>query len=249
MALDGQVAVITGSSRGIGHAVALAFAERGAQVVVNSHSDTAGGEELIAAIRARGGQALYVQGDVADPADVEHLFTSAEDAYGRIDILVNNAGLTEGMPFLESTKEHWLRMLNINLMSTVLCSIRAAKTMTSQGSGTIINTSSIRGFDANGREGVMAYSAAKAAVNNFTRTLAKELAPTVRVNAVAPGFVATSYMDRVTDELKQAWLENIPLKEFIAPGDIAGAYVYLAEAPYVTGTLLSADAGFTLGHG
>ncbi|MDH6114322.1 3-oxoacyl-[acyl-carrier protein] reductase [Kitasatospora sp. MAP12-15] len=249
MALDGQVAVITGSSRGIGRAVALAFAERGAQVVVNSHSDTAGGEELAASICARGGQALYVQGDVADPADVERLFTSAEAAYGRVDVLVNNAGLTEGMPLLESTQEHWLRILNINLMSTVLCSIRAAKTMTAQGSGTIINTSSIRGFDANGREGVMAYSAAKAAVNNFTRTLAKELAPTVRVNAVAPGFVATSYMDRVTDELKQTWLENIPLKDFIAPDDIAGAYVYLAEAPYVTGTLLTADAGFTLGHG
>jgi 3-oxoacyl-[acyl-carrier protein] reductase len=134
-------------------------------------------------------------------------------------------------------------------MSTVLCSIRAAKSMTAQGGGSIINTSSIRGFDANGREGVMAYSAAKAAVNNFTRTLAKELAPIVRVNAVAPGFVATSYMDRVADELKQAWLENIPLKEFIAPTDIAGAYLYLAEAPYVTGTLLAADAGFTLGHG
>jgi 3-oxoacyl-[acyl-carrier protein] reductase len=249
MALDGQVAVITGSSRGIGRAVALAFAERGASVVVNSHSDVTGGQDLAAAITAQGGQALYVQADVSEPAGVELLFDTAENAYQRIDVLVNNAGLTEGMPILESTAEHWLRMLNINLMSTVLCSIRAAKTMTVQGGGAIINTSSIRGFDANGREGVMAYSAAKAAVNNFTRTLAKELAPTVRVNAVAPGFVATSYMDRVTEELKDSWLEHIPLKEFIDPQDIAGAYLYLAQAPYTTGTILTADAGFTLGQG
>jgi 3-oxoacyl-[acyl-carrier protein] reductase len=121
--------------------------------------------------------------------------------------------------------------------------------MKERGTGAIINTSSIRGFDATGREGVMAYSAAKAAVNNFTRTLAKELAPNVRVNAVAPGFVETSYMDRTDEALKESWLEIIPLRQFIAPDDIAGAYVFLAESPYMTGTLLTADAGFTLGRG
>jgi 3-oxoacyl-[acyl-carrier protein] reductase len=249
MQLSGQVAVVTGSSRGIGRSVALAFAQRGARVVVNSHSDISNGEGLVKAITDDGGSALYVQADVSAPDEVERLFTSAEDTFGPVDVLVNNAGLTEGMPILESTKDHWLRMLNVNLLSTVVCSVRAAKTMSARGSGAIINTSSIRGLDATGREGVMAYSAAKAAVNNFTRTLAKELAPTVRVNAVAPGFVETSYMDRVEDALKESWLDVIPLRQFIAPDDIAGAYVFLAEAPYMTGTLLTADAGFTLGRG
>ncbi|KAF5994168.1 SDR family NAD(P)-dependent oxidoreductase [Streptomyces sp. WAC00263] len=249
MPLSGQIVVVTGSSRGIGRSVALAFAGRGAKVVVNSHSDVTGGEDLAQAIKDGGGDALYVQGDVSDTADVERLFAATEEAFGPVDVLVNNAGLTEGMPILESTKDHWLRMLNINLLSTVLCSVRAGRTMKERGSGSVINTSSIRGFDATGREGVMAYSAAKAAVNNFTRTLAKELAPNVRVNAVAPGFVETSYMDRVTDELKESWLDVIPLRQFIAPDDIAGAYVYLAESPYMTGTLLTADAGFTLGRG
>lgn len=249
MPLSGQVAVITGSSRGIGRSVALAFAERGVNVVVNSRRDAAGGRRLVQSITDSGGNALYVQADVSEEVDVERLFASAEEAYGPVDILVNNAGLADGMPVLESTKDHWLRILNFNLLSTVLCSVHAAKAMSARGSGAIINTSSIRGFDATGREGVMAYSASKAAVNNFTRTPAKELAPDVRVNAVAPGFVQTSYMDRVHSELKESWLDAIPLRKFIAPDDIAGAYVFLAEAPYLTGTLLAADAGFTLGRG
>ncbi|MEV8544370.1 SDR family oxidoreductase [Streptomyces sp. NPDC051572] len=249
MRLAGQVAVITGSSRGIGSAVALAFARRGARVVVNSRSDTDAGRSLVQSINGCGGQALYVQADVSEQGDVERLFAAAEDVFGPVDILVNNAGLTESVPILESTKDHWLRMLNLNLLSTVLCSVHAGRRMTERGTGAIINTSSIRGLDATGREGVMAYSVAKAGVNSFTRTLAKELAPVVRVNAVVPGFVATSYMGRVDDELKESWLDEIPLRQFIAPDDLAEAYVFLAEAPYLTGTLLNADAGFTLRPG
>lgn len=249
MTLAGKIAVVTGSSRGIGRSVADAFGDRGAVVVLNSCSDTATGERAAQQIRDRGGAAGYIQADVTDPAEVERLFETVEQTYGPVEILVNNAGRTEAAPILESTPEHWTQMLNVNLMSAVLCSIRAAKSMTARGGGAIINTSSIRGFDANGREGVMAYSAAKAALNNFTRTLAKELAPAIRVNAVAPGFVATSYLDRVDEPMKQTWLEHIPLRQFIDPEQIAGAYVYLAEAPYVTGTILTADAGFTLGRG
>jgi 3-oxoacyl-[acyl-carrier protein] reductase len=247
MALTDKVVLVTGSSRGIGRAVAEAFAARGATVVLNSRSEAAAGEQAAQAIGERGGSAGYHRADVSDPAEVDRLFNEIEQRYGPVDVLVNNAGRTEGMPILESTVEHWRKMLDVNLMSTVLCSIRAARAM--PVGGAIINTSSIRGFDANGREGVMAYSAAKAAVNNFTRTLAKELAPGIRVNAVAPGFVATSYMDRVEEPLKQSWLDNIPLREFITPEQIAEAYVYLAESPYVTGTILTADAGFTLGRG
>lgn len=217
--------------------------------MVNSRSDTDAGRSLVQSINGSGGQALYVQADVSEQGNVERLFAAAEDVFGPVDILVNNAGLTESVPILESTKDHWLRMLNLNLLSTVLCSVHAGRRMKKRGTGAIINTSSIRGLDATGREGVMAYSVAKAGVNSFTRTLAKELAPVVRVNAVLPGFVATSYMDRVDDELKESWLDEIPLRQFIAPGDLADAYVFLAEAPYLTGTLLTADAGFTLRPG
>jgi 3-oxoacyl-[acyl-carrier protein] reductase len=248
MSLQGKVALVTGSSRGIGRAVAVAFAARNARVILNSVADIDGGLDTVRLIEAGGGVARYVQADVTEPAEVERLFQTAERELGPVEVLVNNTGVTEGMPFLEASKEHWLRMLNVNLLSTVLCSQRAARTMLANGGGAIINTSSIRGFDANGREGVMAYSAAKAAVNNFTRTLAKELAPNIRVNAVAPGFVSTSYMDRVSDEMKDSWLSAIPLERFIDPAEIAEAYVFLAEAPGATGTVLTVDAGFTLGR-
>jgi 3-oxoacyl-[acyl-carrier protein] reductase len=260
VSLADRVVLVTGSSRGIGQAVAVAFAGRGARVVVNSVSDVAGGESVVQEIKAAGGQAWYVQADAGEPAEVQRIFDAVERDLGPVDVLINNAGVTEGAAFLpadekgpgaalEATKQHWLRMLNVNLLSTVLCSQRAAGPMLKRGSGVIINTASIRGFDANGREGIMAYSAAKAAVINFTRTLAKQLAPNVRVNAVAPGFVATSYMDRVDDQMKAGWLDGIPLHRFISPAEAAEAYVFLAEAVTATGTILTLDAGFTLGRG
>ncbi|GLZ02501.1 SDR family oxidoreductase [Actinoplanes sp. NBRC 103695] len=248
MTLAGQVALVTGSSRGIGRAVASAFAAKGSSVVVNSRSDRSGGEALVEEIIGRGGRAVYHQADVSVAADVETLFDKIENDLGPVDVLVNNAGRTESMAFADATPEHWENMLGTNLMSTVLCSKRAEVSMHGRA-GTIINTSSVRGFDANGREAILAYSAAKAAVNNFTRTLAKQLSPRIRVNAVAPGFVATSYMDRVSEEQKQQWLDLIPLQRFITPDEIASVYIFLAEAAFLTGTIVNADAGFTLGRG
>jgi 3-oxoacyl-[acyl-carrier protein] reductase len=249
MMLQGKVAIVTGSSRGIGRAVALAFAARGAKILINSSIDVAGGQDVMAAITSGGGTAHYVQADVSDPHQVERMFDEAETELGPVDILVNNAGgLTQGASLAENTKEHWLYMLNVNLLPTVTCSMRAARMMADRG-GSIINTSSVRGFDANGQKDIMAYSAAKAAVNNFTKTLAKQLAPAVRVNAVAPGFVATSNMDRVDEDLKQSRLGHIPLRRAIDPAEIACSYVHLAESAYLTGTILTADAGFTLGEG
>ncbi|MGW4411772.1 SDR family NAD(P)-dependent oxidoreductase [Nonomuraea sp. NPDC004702] len=247
MLLTSKVVLVTGSSRGIGRAVVSAFAHENARVVVNSRSDRAGGEHLVQEIARSGGEAMYVGADVSVAAEVENLFTIIESTVGPVDILVNNAGLTEAMEFTESTTDHWRHMIDVNLMSTVLCSKRAAQSMEDRA-GAIVNTSSIRGFDANGREAIMAYSAAKAAVNNLTRTLAKQLAPSITVNAVGPGFVATSYKDRVTDAQKRQWWEMIPLKRFITPDEIAQAFVFLAKAPFLTGTIINADAGFTLGR-
>lgn len=270
MTLQGKVAIVTGSSRGIGRAVALAFAARGARVLVNSSTDVAGGQSVMAAIVSDGGTAHYVQADVSDPRQVERMFAEAETALGPVDILVNNVGdilvnnargLPQGGSLAENTKEHWLHMFNVNLLSTVACSMCAARMMADR-SGSIINTSSAlsgetvpwrltKGLDTNILDGIMAYSAAKTAVNDFTRTLAKQLAPSVRVNAVAPGFVATShatsFMDRLDEDLKQSWLDHMPLRRAIDPDEIACSYVHLAESAYLTGTILTADAGITLG--
>lgn len=248
MTLQGKVAIVTGSSRGIGRAVALAFAARGAKILVNSSTDVAGGLDVVKAIASDGGTAHYVQADASDTQQVEQMFDEAETTLGPVDILVNNAGLSQGASLAENTKEHWVHMLTVNLLSTVVCSVRAAGMMAERG-GSIINTSSVRGFDANGRAGTLAYSAAKAAVNNFTKTLAKQLAPTVRVNAVAPGFVATSYIERMDEDFKQSRLDHVPLRQFIDPVEITGSYIHLAESAYLTGTILIADAGFTLGEG
>jgi 3-oxoacyl-[acyl-carrier protein] reductase len=261
MTLHGKVAIVTGSSRGIGRAVALAFATRGAKVLVNSSTDVAGGQDVMAAIVSDGGTAHYVQADVTDPHQVEGMFEEAETQLGPVDILVNNAGgFTQDASLAENTKEHWLHMLNVNLLSTVACSMRAARMMADRG-GSIINTSSAasggtvawhltKGLDEKSQEGIMAYSAAKAAVENFTRALAKQLAPAVRVNAVAPGFVAASSMNWVDDEVReQSWLGHIPLRRAIDSDEIASSYVHLAESAYLTGTILTADAGLMLGEG
>lgn len=271
MTLQGKVAIVTGSSRGIGCAVALAFAARGAKVLVNSSTDVAGGRDVRTTIASEGGTAHYVQADVSDPRQVVRMFDETKTVLGPVDILVNNAGdllmnngrgRARGASLAESTEECWIHTLKVNLLSTVACSMCAAGMMADRG-GSIINTSSAinsetvtwltNGLDANSQESLLAYSAAKAAVNDFTRTLAKQLAPAVRVNAVAPGFVATSRAmsdtDRLDEDRKQSWMNHIPLRQAIDPAEIAGSYVYLAESAYLTGTILTADAGITLREG
>lgn len=246
MDLHGKVAVVTGSSSGIGRAVALRFAEMGARVVINSRSNREGGRATVEDICRIGGEAIYIQADVTEEKQVSALFEEVVDNYGTVDILVNNAGRASGVPFAESTLAHWNDMLAANFFSAVLCSIEATKIMRRKGTGRIINTASVRGMEHTGRPGVMAYSAAKAAMINFTRTLAKELAPDILVNAVAPGFVETPYMSTVSDDLKQQWLSSIPLRRFIGMPEIADMYILLATSDVMTGTILVADAGFTL---
>ena len=246
MDLNGKVAVITGSSSGIGKATALAFARQGAVVVVNSRSNSAGGEAVAAEIRASGGQALHVQANLTDEGQVAGLFEKTLDAFGTIDILVNNAGRTRAVPFLEADKAHWQQAFDENLFSTVLCAHAAAKIMLARGRGRIINTSSIRGVQYAGTKVAIAYSAAKAAVVSFSKTLAKELAPHITVNVVAPGFTYTENYDRMAAEVKENMLANMPLKHFVTVDDVAQASVFLAAADSITGQVLLVDGGFTL---
>lgn len=244
--LENKVVVITGSASGIGQAAALKFAKAGAKIVVNARSNVAGGESVVREIEQLGSEAIFVQGDLSDPDTVKSLFDTTLKTFGTVDILINNAGVASGMPFLETSKEYWVDAFNHNFFSAVLCAQEAAKIMLEKGEGKIINTSSVRGIAHSGREGLMAYSAAKAALINFTKTLAKDLAPNITVNAVAPGFVYTPNYDNFPQELKDAFMAATPIHRFIRVDDIADAFLYLATANSVTGEVLVVDGGFTL---
>lgn len=246
MDLKGKVVVITGSSKNIGKATALKFAEEGSKVVVHSLKDNENGESTASEIKRAGGQAIYVQADVSNPEDVRRLFQQTTTTFGMADILINNAGYAPGRPFLEATKEDWIKDFDNNFFGTVLCSQAAARIMIPKKSGKILNTASIRGIEHTGREGIMAYSAAKAAVINFTKTLAKELAPAIQVNAVAPGFVITPNYDNIPQEVKNKFIENTLIKRWIQPEEIADAFIYLAKSDAITGEILVVDGGFTL---
>ena len=246
MKLAHKVAVVTGASANIGRATALLFASEGADVVVTAKDRVTEADAVVGVITALGGRAIRVQADLARPGDVDRLFGETVSTFGRVDILVNNAGRATGKPFLDTTREDWLRDFDDNLFSMVLCSQAAARLMLGQGAGVILNTTSIRGLDHTGREGIMAYSAAKAAAISFTKTLAKELAPAIRVNAVAPGFVITPNYDAVPDDVKEQFIAGTLIKRWIQPDEIAAAFLYLATAAAVTGENLVVDGAFTL---
>lgn len=249
MSLSNQVALITGSSRGIGKAIALLFAREGAKVVVNCKDNIEEAQKVVNAIEKSGGQAIYVKADVSQEDDVIRMFDETQKKFGDITILVNNAGYTEPKTFLETDKAHWLRQLNDNFIGAVLCSQQAVKIMQKNKKGSIINTSSIRGINHAGREGLIAYSAAKAAVNNFTKTLAKQVAPDIQVNAVAPGFVWTDNYEKFSKELQESLIAGTYLGRFIQPAEVAQAYLFLAQSKVTTGEILVVDGGFTLKKG
>lgn len=244
MRLAGKVAIVTGSAANIGSATAILFASEGAKIVVTTRSNVEGGDATVEEIVRAGGTALFVQADLSDPDDVQKLFSTTVDAYGTVDILVNNAGVALGKPFLEATVEDWQSQYNDNVISMMLCSQAAAKIMLKQKSGVILNTTSIRGLEHGGRPTAMAYASAKAATISMTKNLAKELAPHIRVNAVAPGFTLTPNYDQ-NDPTIKSWIDNTLIKRWIQPEEIAEAFLYLATAEAVTGENLVVDGGYT----
>jgi 3-oxoacyl-[acyl-carrier protein] reductase len=246
MDLRGAVTVVTGSTRNIGLAAARRFAERGAKVVLNSRSTPGEGEQAADAIRRRGGQAAYVQADVTRPAEVERLFEETAGLFGPVDILINNAGGAVARPFGETDLDYWLSQFELNFFSAVLCARAASRFMLEKGRGRIINTSSVRGLDFAGREAIMAYSAAKAALVSFTKTLARALAPAVTVNAVAPGVVATVGGGAAVGETRRHFIEASLIRREVTVDEVAEAFLYLAGAAAVTGSVLVLDGGLHL---
>ena len=242
-----KTAVVTGASRGIGRAIALKLAQDGANVVVNYSGSQAKAEEVVAEIKALGQQAIAVQANVADAAEVKALMGAAMDAFGSIDILVNNAGITRDNLLMRMKEDEWDSVMATNLKGVFLCTKAVARQMMKQRAGRIINVASIVGVAGNA--GQANYVAAKAGVIGLTKTTAKELAArNILVNAVAPGFIATDMTDELPQDVKDAMLTQIPLAKLGQPEDVANVVAFLASegANYMTGQTLHIDGGMVM---
>jgi 3-oxoacyl-[acyl-carrier protein] reductase len=243
--LTNKVAIVTGASRGIGKATALALATEGAKVAINYANSSAAAEETAQTIIEAGGEAVAIQGDVSQAEEVESLFQQTIAKFDRLDILVNNAGITRDNLLLRMKIEDWQAVIDLNLTGVFLCTRAASKIMLKQKSGRIINITSVAG--QMGNPGQANYSAAKAGVIGFTKTVAKELASRgITVNAVAPGFIETD----MTSGLKaDPILQLIPLARYGKPEEVAGTIRFLAAdaaAAYITGQVFNVDGGMVM---
>jgi len=247
MRFQDKTALITGGGRGIGLTTALFMLAEGAKVGIVEVNE-AHTQHALETAGSKGYSLKAFAGDVSKKDQVESFTGAFVKEFGKIDILVNNAGVVISRPFLEKTTEDWIKTLEVNLIGVFLCCQAAAKYMLQQKSGKIVNISSIRGIDHCGREGVMDYSASKAAVINLTKTMAKELAPHINVNTVAPGHTLTEMTKPLPDEVKRVMIEGSYLKRMAQPEDIAKAILFLAseDANFITGQLLLVDGGFSL---
>jgi len=242
MNLSDKVAIVTGSGRGIGKAIALKLAEDGANVVVNDVAETV--NAVAEEIKTMSRQALAVVADISSAPDVTRLVDTTIATYGRVDILVNNAGITRDQLLLRMSDEDWDKVLNVNLKSVFLCTRAVLKHMVKQRWGRIVNISSIVGIIGN--PGQANYASAKAGIIGFTRTIAKEVASrSITVNAIAPGFIDTEMTQKLPEEWKQQLKSRIPVGYLGTPRDVAEAVVFLAseEARYITGQVLNVDGG------
>lgn len=247
MLLDGRHALVTGASRGIGRAVALAFAAEGASVALNFAGNVAAAEVVRAEIESAGGKAILVPADVSDENAVEDMVKTVTEAFGSIDILVNNAGITRDGLLLRMKEEDWDAVLNTNLKGVFLCTKAVSKFMMKKRYGRIVNMASVVGVTGNASQAN--YAAAKAGVIGFTKAMAKELASRgITVNAIAPGFIRSDMTDVLPDKVKEAMLAEIPLGRAGEPADVAKAALFLAsdQAAYITGQVLKVDGGMVM---
>lgn len=241
--LSDKVAIVTGASRGIGRSIALALAGQGAKVVASGRNAEALAS-LTAEISAQGGTALAVAGDVAVESDANNLIEQAVAAYGQVDILVNNAGITRDGLLLRMKTDDWDSVIDTNLKGAFLCIRAAAKFMSKQRAGRIINISSVVG--EMGNAGQANYCASKAGLLGLTKSVARELARrNVTVNAITPGFIVTDMTDHMTDKAREAMTEQIPLGRLGDAADVANAVLFLAsdQSSYITGQVLGINGG------
>ena len=242
MDLSGKVAIVTGSSRGIGKAIALKLADAGASVVVTGHIEDA--EPVAKEIRAKGRQSLAVRASVTSAADIEKLVEATLSTFGRVDILVNNAGITRDQLVLKMSEDDWDAVLDTNLKSVFLCTRAVLRPMLKQRWGRIINISSVIGLIGN--PGQANYAASKAGIIGFTRTIAKEVGSRgITANVITPGFIETRMTQAMNQAQRQELMKRIPLGSLGTPEDVAEAAAFLASegARYITGQVLGVDGG------
>jgi 3-oxoacyl-[acyl-carrier protein] reductase len=246
MRLRNKVAVVTGSGRGIGRAIAQALALEGASVLLNAARSVDEVRAAAQAITAAGGKALAVQADVGRPADARGLIAKAVEAFERVDILVNNAGIVDRTGLWEIDEATWSRTMAVHVTGPLFASQAAGALMVKQGGGVIINIASMRGVEPGA--GLLAYSVSKAAVLMLTKCLARDLAPHVRVNAIAPGYTDTAFHAKRTIAEREQIIARIPLGRFAQPDEVARAAVFLAsdDAAYITGQTLVLSGGVVM---
>jgi 3-oxoacyl-[acyl-carrier protein] reductase len=246
--LAGQVALVTGASRGIGRAIAVALASSGAaEVVVNYRGNEAAAEETAAAVHAAGAAVSLARFDVADPDETEKAIKAVVDRAGRLDILVNNAGVTADNLLVRLKSEEWNRVLAVNLGGAFHCCKVAARSMMRARYGRIVSISSV--IAAMGNAGQSGYAAAKAGLEGFTRALARELAPrNITVNAVAPGFIDTEMVRGLPEAARQTYLQLIPLQRLGTAEEVADAVTFLVrpQSGYITGHVLAVNGGLQM---
>jgi 3-oxoacyl-[acyl-carrier protein] reductase len=245
--LDGKVAIVTGSSRGIGRAIALELARQGSKVVVNYQSSASAADEVVALIRQEGGEAVAVQADVSLAEEAQKLVDATLEAFGTFDILVNNAGITRDTLLLRMSEEDWNAVLDTNLKGAFHCIKVAQRTLLRKRCGRIINISSVSGLVGNA--GQANYSAAKAGLIGLTKAVARELGSRgITVNAVAPGFIQTDMTAKLPAEVLEAARNQAPLQRLGQPEDVAAAVAFLASdaAAYITGQVLAVDGGLAM---
>jgi len=247
MQLKGKTAIVTGSSRGLGKAIAWKLGNMGANIVLNGSPASTSLDATAEEFKAAGINVVVAKGDVKNPEDVENMVKTAMNAFGRIDILVNNAGITRDTLMLKMSEKDWDDVLNTNLKSAYLCTKAVSKIMLKQKSGKIINITSIAGIIGNA--GQANYAASKAGLIGFTKSIAKEFAAKgIYCNAVAPGIIKTDMTDVLPDKVKEMYLNNIPLKRFGTPEEVANVVGFLAsdDSNYITGQVINIDGGLVM---
>ncbi len=245
--LTDKVAIVTGSSRGIGAGIAKLLAAQGAKVVINHRSSPEAADEVASAIKADGGEATVIQADVGQNNEALSLIKETIDSYGQIDILVNNAGTTRDKLIMQMKPEEWDLVLQTNLTSVYNCSKAVVRPMMKKRKGRIINITSVVGLS--GQAGQTNYAASKAGIIGFTKSMAKEVGSRqITVNAVAPGFVPTVLTGVLPEEQTQSIIQNTPLGRMGTLDDVAAAVLFLAsdEAAFITGQVLSVDGGLVM---
>jgi 3-oxoacyl-[acyl-carrier protein] reductase len=245
--LEGRVALVTGSSRGIGEAIALRLAQEGAKVAVNYHTGEEAAARVVEAIAASGGDAVSIGADVSREDQVNTLVKRVLEHWQKLDILVNNAGITRDRLLLRMSSQDWDEVLNVNLRGAYMCTRAALPHMVRRRHGRIVNVSSVVGLSGN--PGQANYAASKAGLIGLTKAVAREVASrNITVNAVAPGYIVTDMVQNLPEEVQKSVLEHIPLARFGAPEDVASAVAFLCSdgAGYITGQVIGIDGGLAM---